>query len=162
MPNWCSNEVEIDGTEEDIAKFVDECFTDFKTARGKMKAESVKVLDFAKVMPEPDYDKPQKDGTHNNGVQKELHDVMPDWWNWRNNNWGTKWNLVPSKGGDLYTYTIEQSNGMGNGWLRLDFDTAWSPPNGIYNAIVDKYPDLDINWFYREDGVQMAGWLPYD
>ena len=127
MPNWCSNEVEIDGTEEDIAKFVDECFTDFKTARGKMKAESVKVLDFTKVMPEPDYEQPKKDGTHNNGVQKELHDVMPDWWTWRNNNWGTKWNLVPSKDGDLYTYNIDQSNG----WLRLEFDTAWNPPNKL-------------------------------
>ena len=101
MPNWCSNEVVIDGTKEDIAKFlkqanetslkltiegtkedmakfVEECFTDFK---------GTPVLDFAKVMPEPDYDQPQKDGTHNNGVQKELHNVMPDWWNWRNNNY---------------------------------------------------------------------------
>ena len=45
---------------------------------------------------------------------------------------------------------------------KLTFDTAWSPPNGIYEAIVDKYPDLSINWFYREDGVQIAGWLPHD
>ena len=75
MPNWCSNEVEIYGKEEDIAKFVDECFTDFKDTQ---------VLDFAKVMPEPDYDKPKKDGTHNDGVQTEFKWEMPDWWTWRN------------------------------------------------------------------------------
>tara|TARA_R100001244_G_C5136740_1_gene127034 strand:+ start:183 stop:662 length:480 start_codon:yes stop_codon:yes gene_type:complete len=158
MPNWCSNEVEIDGTEEDIAKFVDECFTDFKTARGKMKAESVKVLDFDKVLPEPDYDKPKKDGTHNDGVQTELSDKMPDWWNWRNTHWGTKWNLVPSKGGGLYTYDADLTQ---PDFIRLEFDTAWNPPNGIYEAIVEKYPSLDINWFYREDGTQLVGWLPY-
>ena len=158
MPNWCGNEVTIDGTEEDIAKFVDECFTDFRTSRGHSKATSVKVLDFAKVIPEPDYDKPKKDGTHNDGVQTELSVKMPDWWNWRNDNWGTKWNLVPSMGDDLYTYNINQSNG----WLQLEFETAWSPPSGIYEAIQEKYPDLSINWFYREDGCQMAGWLPYD
>ena len=150
MPNWCSNEVQIDGTKEDIAKFKEECFTDHK-------GES--VLDFSKILPEPDYDKPKKDGTHNNGVQTELHSVMPDWWTWRNDNWGTKWNLVPTHDGDLTAYlTVED----GEDFIQLEFDTAWSPPNGIYEAITEKYQDLSINWFYREDGVQMAGWLPYD
>ena len=149
MPNWCSNEVQIDGTKEDIAKFKEECFTDHK-------GES--VLDFSKILPEPDYDKPKKDGTHNDGVQTELHSVMPDWWTWRNDNWGTKWNLVPNHDGDLTAYlTVED----GEDFIQLEFDTAWSPPNGIYEAITEKYQDLSINWFYREDGVQMAGWLPY-
>ena len=117
------------------------------------------MLDFAKVMPEPDYDQPQKDGTHINGVQKELHDVMPDWWNWRNDNWGTKWNLVPSPEGNLTGYELV---GQTDSFIELDFETAWSPPAGIYDAIFEKYPDLDVNWFYREDGCQLAGWLPYD
>ena len=150
MPNWCSNEVEIYGEKEDIAKFIEECFTDFK---------GTPVLDFAKVMPEPDYDQPQKDGTHNNGVQKELHDVMPDWWNWRNTNWGTKWNLVPDPEGNLTGYELV---GKDDGFIQLEFETAWSPPNGIYNEIWTKYPDLTVSWFYREDGCQLAGWLPYD
>mgnify|MGYP000459042018 FL=1 len=150
MPNWCSNEVQIDGTKEDIAKFKEECFTDHK-------GES--VLDFSKILPEPDYDKPKKDGTHNDGVQTELHSVMPDWWTWRNDNWGTKWNLVPTHDGDLTAYlTVEDGEDV----IQLEFDTAWSPPNGIYEAITEKYQDLSINWFYREDGVQMAGWLPYE
>ena len=149
MPNWCSNEVEIYGEKEAIAKFVEECFTDFK---------GTPVLDFNKVMPEPDYDQPQKDGTHNNGVQKELHDVMPDWWNWRNDNWGTKWNLVPSPEGNLTGYEVVEHEDF----LQLEFETAWSPPNGIYMEIWAKYPDLTVNWFYREDGCQLAGWLPYD
>mgnify|MGYP003628172789 FL=1 len=148
MPNWCSNEVQFDGSEEDIAKFKEECFTDHK---------GVAVLDFSKVLPEPDYDKPKKDGTHNDGVQTELHSVMPDWWNWRNDNWGTKWNLVPNHDGDLTAYlTVED----GEDYISLEFDTAWSPPEGIYEAIVEKYPDLSVNWFYREDGVQISGWLP--
>ena len=143
-------EVEIYGEKEDIAKFVEECFTDFK---------GTPVLDFAKVMPEPDYDQPQKDGTHNNGVQKELHDVLPDWWNWRNTNWGTKWNLVPDPEGNLTGYEV---TGQSEDFLQLEFETAWSPPAGIYDTIFEKYPDLTVSWFYREDGCQLAGWLPYD
>ena len=149
MPNWCSNDVQVYGDKQEIKKFKEECFTDHKGEA---------VLDFSKVLPEPDYKKPKKDGTHNNGVQTELSVEMPDWWNWRNDNWGTKWNLVPNHDGDLTGYNMDS---VGNE-IRMSFDTAWSPPNGIYNAIVDKYPDLDVNWFYREDGVQMAGWLPYD
>jgi hypothetical protein len=137
------------GDKQEIKKFKEECFTDHKGEA---------VLDFSKVLPEPDYKKPKKDGTHNNGVQTELSVEMPDWWNWRNDNWGTKWNLVPNHDGDLTGYNMDS---VGNE-IRMSFDTAWSPPDGVYNAIVDKYPTLDINWFYREDGAQMAGWLPYD
>ena len=150
MPNWCSNEVQVYGKEKDIAKFVDECFTDFK---------GTPVLDFNKVMPEPDYKKPQKDGTHNNGVQTQPSTVMPDWWTWRNDNWGTKWNLVPDPEGNLTGYEIVA---QGDDYIQLEFETAWSPPAGIYDRIFEKYPDLVVEWFYREDGMQMAGWLPYE
>jgi len=154
MPNWCSNDVQVYGDEEAIQKFKEECFTDHKGEA---------VLDFNKVLPEPDYNKPKKDGTHNNGVQTELSSVMPEWWTWRNDNWGTKWNLVPHVDGDLSSYEIEVTVSESFGWyITLAFDTAWSPPSGIYEAIVEKYPDLDISWFYREDGEQIAGWLPYD
>jgi hypothetical protein len=149
MPNWCTNDVRIDGSEEDIEKFKQECFTEFKGDA---------VLDFNKVLPEPDYDKPKKDGTHNDGTQVRLSSEMPSWWHWRNDNWGTKWSLVPHPDGDLISYEAD----MGEDYISLNFHTAWSPPNGIYEAIVERYPDLSINWFYREDGVQIAGWLPYD
>tara|TARA_R110002124_G_scaffold285018_1_gene463030 strand:+ start:848 stop:1306 length:459 start_codon:yes stop_codon:yes gene_type:complete len=152
MPNWCSNEVEIYGTKEDITKFVEECFTEHK---------GQSVLDFNKILPEPaigSYKLPKKDGTHNDGVQTELLDAMPDWWHWRNENWGTKWNLVPNPKDDIYGYTID----IGGDSMSLSFDTAWSPPSGIHGEIVERYPSLDISWFYREDGMQFSGWLPYD
>jgi hypothetical protein len=148
------NEVSIHGEEQEVAKFVDECFTKVDTGGHCYQ----QVLDFDKILPEPDYDKPKKDGTHNDGVQTELSSVMPNWYNWRLDNWGTKWNLVPSKGGDVEGYTIDIMKDT----VLLSFATAWSPPDGIYDAIGDKYPDLDVSWFYREDGMQMSGWLPYE
>jgi len=151
MPNWCMNEVSIHGEEQEVAKFVDECFTE---------VDNQQVLDFDKVLPEPDYDKPKKDGTHNDGVQTKLNAPYehPDWYTWRNANWGTKWNLVPAKGGSVDGYSVD----ITKDYINLTFDTAWSPPDGIYDAIGDRYPTLDVNWFYREDGMQMSGWLPYD
>jgi hypothetical protein len=158
MPNWCMNEVSIYGDAQEITKFVDECFTE---------VDSQQVLDFDKVAPEPDYNKPQnvdKDLTtasvttallSQGGIGKEW---QPDWYTWRLDNWGTKWNLVPAKGGSVDGYSVD----ITKDYINLTFDTAWSPPDGIYDAIFVKYPDLDVNWFYREDGMQMSGWLPYE
>ena len=44
--------------------------------------------------------------------------------------------------------------------VQLTFDTAWGPPSGIYQELVNKYPDLHFSWFYKEEGMQVAGWLP--
>lgn len=49
------------------------------------------------------------------------------------------------------------------GYLSLAFDTAWSPPEGIYDAlgqiIAEQDLDIRISWFYDEPGMQVAGYL---
>lgn len=70
-----------------------------------------------------------------------------NWYDWSVNTWGTKWDTSEAWVQD-------------DGWsLQYDFDTAWSPPEGIHAFLVDKFPDLNISWFYREDGMEMAGYL---
>ena len=70
-----------------------------------------------------------------------------NWYDWSNLHWGTKW--------DASNSYLED-----DGWmLRYDFDTAWCPPEPIHAFLVDKFPDVSISWFYREDGMQMAGYL---
>ena len=46
------------------------------------------------------------------------------------------------------------------GYAEFSFNTAWAPADGIYKAIVDKYPDVGISWFYDEPGCELAGYLP--
>ena len=70
-----------------------------------------------------------------------------NWYDWSNDNWGTKWDASESYLQD-------------DGWmLRYDFDTAWCPPEPIHAFLVDKFPDVNISWFFREDGMEMAGYL---
>ena len=70
-----------------------------------------------------------------------------NWYDWSNENWGTKW--------DASDPFLED-----DGWmLRYDFDTAWCPPEPICHFLRDKFADLHISWFYREDGVEIAGYL---
>ena len=52
-------------------------------------------------------------------------------------NWGTKWDMC-----DKFTAEIE------DGWAEFGFNTAWSPPYGIYDKIKEDFPDVGISWFY--------------
>ena len=70
-----------------------------------------------------------------------------NWYDWACLHWGTKW--------DASTPWLES-----DGWeLRYDFDTAWSPPEPICAFLRDKFPDVSIQWFFREDGMELAGYL---
>ena len=71
------------------------------------------------------------------------------WYNWRVHNWGTKW--------DAYTMEIDDTD-MPHGF-EVNFETAWSPPEEVCNAIREQYDDLSISWFYDEPGCEIAGYL---
>ena len=70
-----------------------------------------------------------------------------NWYDWAYENWGTKWDVSETWLEDEYDS------------LRYDFDTAWCPPEPICEFLRDKFPDVSISWFYREEGVEMAGYL---
>ena len=46
------------------------------------------------------------------------------------------------------------------GWAEFAFNTAWSPPYGIFDKIKENFPDVGISWFYDEPGMEVAGYLP--
>ena len=84
------------------------------------------------------------------GLRFKSTGVMDDrWYNWRVHNWGTKW--------DAYTMEIDDTD-MPHGF-EVNFETAWSPPEEICNAIREQYDDLSISWFYDEPGCEIAGYL---
>ena len=143
MPNWCTNEVDIYGGDnlEQFKQFVDECIVmDFK-------------LEFEKVIPYPPEAPSRDDLTPDSTMEEQMNHPYQKWFNdfgydWCIDNWGTKW-AASEQDGDV----LEDE-------AHLVFDTAWGPPVGIYNKLVEKYPDLSITWFYKEEGMEISGWLP--
>lgn len=69
------------------------------------------------------------------------------WYDWCIIHWGTKWNAQECR--------VSQSEGL----LEISFETAWSPPEGVYRAICAAYPDLDLELVgkYIEEGMCFAG-----
>lgn len=78
------------------------------------------------------------------------------WYDWRLDNWGTKW--------DIYDATCDR---MDANTLVLNFYTAWSPPMPIYEKLTDmgfevnaRY--LDEGWMYIGEYVDGDDWATDD
>jgi hypothetical protein len=133
MPNWCENRVTISGDELTCKLFIDtHVKKDFFNTVIPMPEELRNTTaDFRTAYPELI----EKYGYNN-------------WYDWANANWGTKWDV------DISDQVDQQSD-----WIQLNFETAWGPPEGVFKALRDMYPTLDITWFYDEPGMGFAGYL---
>ena len=162
MPNWCQNEVTVTakdrGKAEAFVGFVrngDNYFSFNKII--PMPKELNGTRSPAKIVSQEEYDERTEATSSLDGgrpLTQELSDRFKkeygydNWYDWTNANWGTKWDT------DCEDVSIDDFGGV-----EYMFDTAWSPPEPIYHALKELFPKLEISWFYREDGMQIAGWL---
>ena len=162
MPNHCYNRVTIYAHHSD-----DEENSREQIAKLKQIFEDEKV--FGQIIPEPDWantplltsdnrfgtkygndgELPQKvTEPFENNVFKSTGIADQRWYDWRIQNWDTKW--------DAYDLTVEDED---PDQLEVTFNTAWSPPEAICHALREQYPDVSISWFYDEPGCEIAGYL---
>lgn len=85
-------------------------------------------------------------------MQKQLIDKYgyDNWYDWKYDHWGTKW--------DAYDCYISE---LLKDYFSVSFDTAWSPPFPYYLALSKKYPLLKIEIEYSEPGMDFAGRQSY-
>ena len=123
MPNWCSNDIEIQGDAEKIAEFV------------KDIQASKRGLSMERYIPTP---------------PETLEDNLV-WYNWRNKNWGTKWDINDDELHSVYDEDIVQ----------YSYPTAWSPNTPFWEFMSAKFPELDITHHYDEPGMCFKGVATY-
>ena len=81
-------------------------------------------------------------------VFKSTDQIDDRWYDWRGQNWDTKW--------DAYDVVVTDDDPES---VEIEFNTAWSPPEAICNQIREDYPDVSVSWFYDEPGCEIAGYL---
>tara|TARA_B100000614_G_scaffold253417_1_gene267320 strand:+ start:413 stop:898 length:486 start_codon:yes stop_codon:yes gene_type:complete len=161
MPNHCHNRVTIYGSGNDT----DETRAQIAKIKGIFEDEAI----FTHFIPEPDWpntplherdvhygmkygDKgelPVKEGDPwTRYVFKSTGITDQRWYDWRLQNWDTKW--------DAYDVEVTDDD---PDQLEVTFNTAWSPPDAICEAMRELYPDLSVSWFYDEPGCEIAGYL---
>jgi len=136
MPNWCDNTVYI--SHEDPKKI--------QALVDAWKANKF----FGTIHPEPDYTKvkvkPTFDMSGMTGkASPEYVDPESAWWDWRVQNWGTKWEIT----------TDEAYIDISDNEIRVCFSTAWSPPTGIFDKLVEQ--GYGVNALYYEGGCAFCG-----
>ncbi len=84
---------------------------------------------------------------------KSTNEQDTRWYDWRNENWGTKWDVPKDE------IDVEPIN---NGSIVVEFHTAWSAPYPIYKKFRDKFKDVKIEWWALDEDDQTDGegyWL---
>lgn len=141
MPNYCDNTLRIKGNISDISKFVTECLSvEVRTHPYSTNVILEHYLDFNKIVPEP-------------------KDIGDNWYDWRLENWGTKWQPCETH---FFKINKEKKDSKDLD-LTIAFSTAWCPPDKIYNKLIEQYKDtsLEFKVEYYEGGVGFAGHMEF-
>ena len=133
MPNWCNNTITLTGPKEKITKIYE-------------KAKEDNAL-LQQLYPMPT----QLEGTTSpapkEGKVQPLVDGHDNWYDWRVDNWSTKWDV------DADYLELSDDGTTITGW----FDSAWSPPIGAYEHFLTNNEDCSISSLYYEGGMDFAG-----
>ena len=165
MPNWCYNRVTVNGEPNEIKLFKDFVKGDepfsfesiMPIPKELLEVQSPVTIVDTEAEVEAYIEKHKEDPPFLTGhpITKDTQDRWlkeygyDNWYDWSCSNWGTKW--------DAREVALEDY--WEDGELTYTFDTAWGPPEGIYNELVAQFPDLHISWFWDEPGMQTAGYL---
>ncbi len=113
---------------------------DFKT--GKMSLSKCKKK-FKKDKQEDNYKKFRSlKGLGKQYIDNIMQYGFAQWYDWRNENWGTKWNV-----NDQCDVIIDESTDT----FEIIFNTAWSIPSGIFQKFFDYCEDGEFNWVYEDE-----------
>ena len=126
MPNHTSNRLTVNGPTKERDKFIEE-------NRG-----AEEQLSLEQALPTP----PEALGSN-----KITNGSMPTWYNWRVENWGTKW--------DVFYDDVVLSD-HGDIGIKVSFETAWSPPEQVFDYIYENF-DCDIEVEFDEPGAGFKG-----
>ena len=164
MPNWCENRIDIvSDTKEQMDELVS--FVQSKSDSEPFSFQSIlpmpdelqEVGSPVRIVSAKEYKARDKETGifPNQLITKAMSNKFrveygaDNWYDWANLHWGTKWEVS-----DVMLNRRDDTEAT------YYFDTAWCPPEGIYHALVKRFPDVNISWFYNEEGMQIAGYLP--
>lgn len=142
MPNWCNNTVTI--SHDDRAKML-------KLAR------AIRAGNFCNsVIPVPKdltdtvagYPGADKEAEHKLQMERNLERYgAKDWYDFCVARWGTKW--------DVDAYDRSEVKVDVNNSITFGFDSAWSPPTGVYEQLVQN--GFSVRAYYYESGMAFCG-----
>lgn len=149
MPNWCNNEVILEGSLADITEILEK-------SRGEGEGEEF-IMNNLVPMPIALEGTTASAGTEESKTAfvhaiagDKTYDYQ-DWYGWRLANWGTKWDFS-------HAYINEPIvREDGTAIASVSYDTAWSPVTTYWETVGKLYPNVKIDERYFEEGMCFIG-----
>lgn len=159
MPNWTSNQLRVTGNKEHLQAFLEavkgpDSGFDFdkiipmpkviiNTGSGFHTFDDVKYETWYSDTSIEDWKERAKTERPLNDAEKaELKKIgYNNWYDWACHYWGTKWNCSD----------VEIDEALEYGEVVIKFQTAWSAPLPILEAIRDKYDELVFELRFRNE-----------
>ena len=125
MPNWCDNYISIEASEETIEKI----------AEFVRSEES--SFDFAKIIPIPEH-------IYRGNLDQEEENPggKDNWYDWRNEHWGTTRCIADVQEARPDSYYLE---------------TAWTPCEPVITELARLFPEAKIVYQYEEESDMYCG-----
>ena len=153
MPNWCANSLRLTPTTPDSEKKFAEIVAELERAQSARESANI----FNLIMPIPEAlritagwlgkDTPeQAELEAREQLNLKLYGYK-NWYEFCTGEWGTKWD---AKTDDDEPFEFDGKQ------VTVHFDTAWSPPMGIYHALEDM--GFDVEATYIEQGMGYIGY----
>lgn len=140
MPNWCLIGFHVTGDPAEVDRFRAMMIKErMSESEGKM----VPFLDFGAIIPVPpelEEHATERDADFGGSTPDE-----PDFEGWAQEHWGTKW--------DAQNLTVRPGT---PGFCGFQFDTAWTFPLPVFQALAKEFPTLVFSGSAIEDNDAYA------
>ena len=142
MPNWCSNHITVRGTDPAAIKRLADAFDngEFCGTVVPMPEElNITSGSLGDPVAQAELEAKSKANLENYG--------FANWYDFNVAKWGTKWEI-----GGNGTEAERDEDGLG---FSAPFDSAWSPPTGVCEALVEQ--GFEVVLYYYEPGMGYCG-----
>ena len=144
MPNWCNNTVEISHKDKSKMEALVAAVNEGKFCNHVIPVPEDLHIVAGCVSDEAEQKKLEEDTERN----VEVHGYG-NWYDFCVNEWGTKWDV------DAYNPIELDSEWDKNNKVTFGFDSAWSPPLGVYAALIEQ--GFAVRGYYYESGMAYCG-----
>jgi len=149
MPNWCANSLKLIATTAESESKLSEIVREL--ARAAAADESAAIFNLIKPVPQAlmivagwSGDAAEQAALEEAGRKNLDTYGYTNWYDYCVAEWGTKWEATET------TYDLDDNQ------VTMYFDTAWSPPMGIYHALENM--GFKVEATYVEQGMGYIGY----
>lgn len=151
MPNWCDNNLYLTHEDPEMLKKAVDAWESSNFLATLVPEPDYKVTPVAETFPNITAQYAKTEEEKAKALLNEPTIREDAWWDWRIQNWGTKWDVG-------YDADLDNHAQVNDNTMFVYFNSAWSPPTGAYEKLAEL--GYSIRAYYFEGGCSFCGsWI---